>query len=41
MNAAELIRLEAQIAMLKEVALEYSGKTIDNIIMQMEARARE
>lgn len=41
MNAAELIRLEAQIAVLKEVALEYSGKTIDNIIMQMEARARE
>ena len=41
MNAAELIRLEAQIAVLKEVALEYSGKTIDNIIQQMEARARE
>ncbi len=41
MNAAELIRLEAQVAVLKEVALEYSGKTIDNIIMQMEARARE
>lgn len=41
MNAAELIRLEAQIAVLKEVALEYSGKTIDNIIMQIEARARE
>lgn len=41
MNAAELIRLEAQVAVLKEVALEYSGKTIDNIIKQMEARARE
>lgn len=41
MNAAELIRLEAQIAVLKEVALGYSGKTIDNIIQQMEARARE
>lgn len=41
MNAAELIRLEAQIAVLKEAALEYSGKTIDNIIKQMEARTRE
>lgn len=29
MNAAELIRLEAQIAVLKEVVLEYSGKEID------------
>lgn len=29
MNAAELIRLEAQIAVLKEAALEYSGKEID------------
>jgi hypothetical protein len=40
MTAGELIRLEAQIAVLKEVALEYSGKTIDNIIKQMEARIK-
>ena len=41
MNAADLIRFEAQIDVLREVALEYSGKTIDNIIQQMEARSYE
>lgn len=41
MNAGELIRLEAQIGVLREVALEYCGKTIDNIIQQMEARSYE
>lgn len=41
MNAGELIRLEAQIDVLREVALEYGGKTIDNIIQQMEARSYE
>jgi hypothetical protein len=41
MNAGKLIRLEAQIDVLREVALEYSGKTIDNIIQQMEARSYE
>lgn len=41
MNAGELIRLEAQIGILREVALEYSGKTIDNIIQQMEAKSYE
>ena len=34
-------RLVAQIAVLKEIAVEYSGKTIDNIIVQMEARKKE
>ena len=38
---AEYTRLVAQIAVLKEVAEEYPGKTIDNIIVQMEARRNE
>ena len=35
------IRLIAKIAVLKEVAAEYPGKTIENIIAQMEARRKE
>ena len=38
MTVSEYARLIAQIAVLKEVAEEYPGKTIDNIIVQMEAR---
>lgn len=41
MTASEYIRLVAKIAVLKEVAEEYPGKTIDNIIAQMEARKKE
>ena len=41
MTVAEYTRLTAQIAVLKEIAMEYSGKTIDNIIVQMEARKKE
>ena len=41
MTVAEYIRLVAQIAILKEVAAEYPGKTIENIIVQMEARRKE
>ena len=41
MTIAEYTRLVAQIAILKEVAMEYSCKTIDNIIVQMEARKKE
>ena len=41
MTQGEYIRLVAQIAVLKKVAEEYSGKTIDNIITQMEARKKE
>ena len=41
MTVAEYIRLVAKIAVLKEVAEEYNGKTIDNIIVQMEARKKE
>ena len=41
MTQGEYTRLVAQIAVLKEIAEEYSGKTIDNIIVQMEARKKE
>ena len=41
MTVAEYIRLVAQIAILKEIAEEYPGKTIENIIVQMEAMKKE
>ena len=41
MTIAEYIRLVAKIAVLKEVAEEYPGKTIENVIMQLEARLKE
>ena len=41
MTVAEYTRLLAQIAVLKEVAMQYPTKTIDNIIVQMEARKNE
>ena len=41
MTVGEYIRLVAKIAVLKEVAMEYPTKTIENIIMQMEARRKE
>ena len=37
----EYARLIAKIAVLKEVAEEYPGKTIENIIAQLEARRKE
>lgn len=41
MKQVDYIRMKAQIAILKEIAMEYHGKTIDNIIQQMEATAKE
>ena len=41
MTVAEYIRLVAKIAVLKEVAKEYPGKTIENIIAQLETRRNE
>lgn len=38
MTQGEYTKLVAQITVLKEITEEYSGKTIDNIIAQMEAR---
>ena len=40
-TTSEYTRLEAQIAVLREVAEEYPGKTIENIITQLEARRKE
>ena len=41
MLLADYIRLTGLIAVLEEVALDYSGKTIDNIIQQLEAIKKE
>lgn len=41
MKQADYIRLTAQIAVLKEIAAVTSGKTIDNIIQQLEAIKKE
>lgn len=41
MTFSEYARLVAKIATLKEVANEYPGKTIENIIAQLEARRNE
>ena len=38
---AEYIRLKAQVAVLREIAKEYPGKTVENIIVQIEARLKE
>lgn len=40
-TVSEYARLIAKIAVLKEVAAEYPGKTIENIIVQLEARKKE
>ena len=41
MTVSEYARFVARIAVLKEIAEEYPGKTIENIIVQMEARRKE
>ena len=41
MTVGVYIRLVAKIAVLKEVAEEYPGKAIENIILQMEAVKKE
>ena len=41
MLLADYIRLTAIIAVLEEITLDYSGKTIDNIIQQLEAIKKE
>ena len=37
MIVGEYARINAKIALLKEMAIDYSGKTIDNVIKQLEA----
>lgn len=41
MTVGEYARLNAKIAVLKEIAIDYSGKTIDNVIQQLEAIRKE
>ena len=41
MTKPEYARLVERIALLKEIANEYPGKTIENIIVQLEARRKE
>ena len=41
MTTPEYLRLSVHIAMLEDIAEEYPGKTIENIIAQMEARRKE
>ncbi len=41
MTQGDYNRLTAQIGVLRQVAKDYPGKTIENIIMQMETRANE
>lgn len=41
MTVGDYIRLEAQVAVLREIVEEYPGKTIENVIVQMEARLKE
>ena len=38
MTVGYRIKIEDKIKVLKEIALEYNGKTIDNIIQQLEMR---
>ena len=37
----DYLRLSVHIAMLEDIAEEYPGKTIENVIAQMEARKKE
>ena len=41
MTTPEYLRLSVHIAMLEDIAVEYPGKTIENIIAQLEARRNE
>ena len=41
MTKEEYLRLSVHIAMLEDIAEEYPGKTIENIIAQLEARKKE
>ncbi len=40
-DRCKINRLRVQIAVLKDVAEDYQGKTIENIIQQMEAIVKE
>ena len=40
-TAEDRIKIMAQIETLKEIAIDYKGKTIDNIIQQLELRLED
>lgn len=40
MERNELFKLKAQVAVLKDVMKEYSGRTIENVISNIEARIK-
>ena len=41
MTKEDYLRLSVHIAMMEDIAEEYPGKTIENIIAQLEARRKE
>ena len=41
MNDREWLELQKQLSVLREVAEEYPGKTIENVIVQLESRLKE
>ena len=41
MTTGNYIRLKAQVAVLREIAVEYPSKTIENIIVQIQSRLKE
>ena len=41
MTTPEYLRLSVHIAMLEDIAEEYPGKTIENVIAQMESMRKE
>ena len=41
MTEADRIKITAQIAVFKDIAIDYKGKTIDNIIQQLELRLED
>ena len=41
MTKEDYLRLSVHIAMLEDIAEDYPGKTIENIIAQLEARKKE
>ena len=40
MSKSELCRLKAQLSVLRDVAQEYSGRSIDNVIDNIESRIK-
>ncbi len=41
MTQGDYNRLTSQIGVLRQIAKDYQGKTIENVIQQLEARTKE